>query len=87
MLYLSNQRYRNEFNEACTLGKGGFGTVFRSTNKLDGHDYAIKKIRLSSAARWSQQLEKVLREIIPILSDIIKLGWKGWHPKTCSQRL
>ncbi|EWM27991.1 eukaryotic translation initiation factor 2-alpha kinase 3 [Nannochloropsis gaditana] len=63
MLYLSNQRYRNEFNEACTLGKGGFGTVFRSTNKLDGHDYAIKKIRLSSAARWSQQLEKVLREV------------------------
>ena len=63
ILFLSTQRYKNEFREACTLGKGGFGTVFKSTNKLDGHEYAIKKIRLSSAAHWSQQLEKVLREV------------------------
>ena len=63
VLFLSRNRYKNEFHETTKLGRGGFGTVFRSTNKLDGHDYAIKKIRLSSAAAWSTQLEKVLREV------------------------
>lgn len=41
----------------------GFGTVYKSTNKLDGHEYAIKKIRLSSAWHWRSQLEKMLREV------------------------
>ena len=56
---VSNERYAAEFQEGDKLGKGGFGTVYRCTNRLDGHDYAIKKIRMSSDIRWRLQLEKV----------------------------
>ncbi|BFZ60533.1 hypothetical protein YB2330_001569 [Saitoella coloradoensis] len=40
-------RYCNEFNEAAMLGKGGFGSVWRAKNLLDGRDYAVKKIILA----------------------------------------
>jgi hypothetical protein len=56
---VNNQRYKNEFTEGQKLGKGGFGTVYSCSNRLDGRDYAIKKIRLSSDLRCRPQLEKV----------------------------
>ena len=62
-LLVTNRRLRTEFVEGQKLGKGGFGTVFKCRNRLDGHDYAIKKIRLSSDRRWQPQLAKVLREV------------------------
>ena len=62
-LLVTNRRLRTEFVEGQKLGRGGFGTVFKCRNRLDGHDYAIKKIRLSSDPRWQPQLAKVLREV------------------------
>ncbi|CAM9793934.1 unnamed protein product, partial [Ectocarpus fasciculatus] len=62
-LLVTNRRLRTEFVEGQKLGKGGFGTVFKCRNRLDGHDYAVKKIRLSSDPRWQPQLAKVLREV------------------------
>lgn len=62
-LLVTNRRLRTEFIEGQKLGKGGFGTVYKCRNRLDGHDYAIKKIRLSSDRRWQPQLAKVLREV------------------------
>ncbi|KAJ3330023.1 hypothetical protein HDU76_006646 [Blyttiomyces sp. JEL0837] len=40
-------RYKNEFEELNCLGKGGFGVVYRARNKLDGQEYAIKKVKLT----------------------------------------
>lgn len=64
-------RYRSEFNELSPLGKGGFGTVFKCTNNLDGREYAIKKVLIRShldadgllPEKFSQKLDKVLREV------------------------
>ncbi|EGB07369.1 hypothetical protein AURANDRAFT_13271, partial [Aureococcus anophagefferens] len=56
-------RYELEFEEHEALGGGGFGTVTRATNRLDDTEYAIKKIRLSSAPAWRPRLEKMLREV------------------------
>mmetsp|Transcript_973 Transcript_973/g.1238 ORF Transcript_973/g.1238 Transcript_973/m.1238 type:complete len:1641 (+) Transcript_973:133-5055(+) len=55
------QRYRGEFEQKKQLGQGGFGAVYQAKNKLDGFDYAIKKVRLSS--KHPAKIDKVLREV------------------------
>lgn len=52
----SRSRYAADFEELSYLGRGGFGTVVKARNKLDGRIYAIKKIK-----RFRE--EKVLREV------------------------
>mmetsp|Transcript_22623 Transcript_22623/g.26227 ORF Transcript_22623/g.26227 Transcript_22623/m.26227 type:complete len:1631 (-) Transcript_22623:17-4909(-) len=64
-------RYRSEFNELSRLGKGGFGTVFKCTNALDGREYAVKKVIIKSffdsngqlRKEYSAKLQRVLREV------------------------
>ncbi|CAN8280057.1 unnamed protein product [Cochlearia groenlandica] len=43
---LPSSRYLNDFEELKPLGHGGFGQVVLCKNKLDGRQYAVKKIRL-----------------------------------------
>lgn len=68
-LSVQNSRYDNDFVEINLLGKGGFASAFRARNKLDGIDYAIKKIRLGSdieeesAQHKENPYEKIFREI------------------------
>ena len=64
-------RYKSEFGELSALGKGGFGTVFKCRNTLDGREYAVKKVLIKSILdsngqlpeKFSQRLERVLREV------------------------
>ena len=59
-------RYASEFNEVEALGKGGFGTVFKCQNVLDGREYAVKKVSIRGSAddpSFQQRLERVLREV------------------------
>lgn len=64
-------RYTSEFKEILPLGRGGFGTVFKCQNVIDGHEYAIKKIKIASplsvegnvTKQLSQKLHRVLREV------------------------
>lgn len=53
-------RYLNDFTELGRLGKGGFGEVVKSRNKIDGGVYAIKKVRQATV----EQLQQVLSEAI-----------------------
>ncbi|KAH8114389.1 kinase-like domain-containing protein [Phellopilus nigrolimitatus] len=52
-------RWREDWEELDTLGKGGFGSVVKARNRLDGRDYAIKKIKL----RTAQGDNKIFREV------------------------
>lgn len=56
-------RYKSEFRELAPLGKGGFGTVFRCENALDGREYAIKKVWIPMGEEFTQRLRRVLREV------------------------
>ncbi|KAG0052342.1 hypothetical protein BGZ83_002735 [Gryganskiella cystojenkinii] len=53
-------RYKHDFIEICKLGKGGFASVFKARDKLDGIEYAIKKVRLRGN---KVRFEKIFREI------------------------
>ncbi|GAA5921698.1 hypothetical protein JCM1841_007094 [Sporobolomyces salmonicolor] len=57
---VSGSRYRSEFEELEFLGRGGGGQVVKARNRLDGHLYAVKKIRLPND-RASEV--KILREV------------------------
>eukprot|EP01132_Coremiostelium_polycephalum_P003965 gene3965-4959_t len=59
-------RYRTDFEEIELIGKGGFGIVVKSRNKLDGRYYAVKKIKTegySDAADAEPLTNKLLREV------------------------
>ncbi|CAB9522052.1 activated protein kinase catalytic subunit alpha-1 [Seminavis robusta] len=63
-------RYQAEFREIEPLGRGGFGSVFRVANVLDGREYAVKKVSIRSSdwnspgtEAFSQELHRVLREV------------------------
>lgn len=59
-------RYSTEFVEMEKIGKGGFGSVFKSRNKLDGKMYAVKKVKFkhSKPEVWF----RVLREVKALAS-------------------
>ncbi|KAK3581137.1 hypothetical protein CHS0354_033931 [Potamilus streckersoni] len=61
MININTSRYSNEFIQVEKLGRGGFGSVYKAKNKLDGRLYAIKKIKFkhSNPDLWF----KVLREV------------------------
>ena len=59
-LFFHYYRFYNEFEQKACLGRGGFGVVFESTNKMDDCSYAIKRITLNNSDRAR---EKVMREV------------------------
>ncbi|NWX15891.1 E2AK1 kinase, partial [Aegotheles bennettii] len=69
-------RYLNEFDEVARLGKGGYGTVYKVRNKLDGQFYAIKKINIRKATR--RDCMKVLREV-KVLAGLQHPNIVGYH--------
>ncbi|XP_030527884.1 eIF-2-alpha kinase GCN2 isoform X3 [Rhodamnia argentea] len=56
-----SSRYLNDFEELHTLGHGGFGHVVLCKNKLDGRQYAVKKIRLKDKSLPLN--DRILREV------------------------
>ena len=60
-LYLS--RYQREFEQQELLNSGSFGHVFRATSKMDGRDYAIKRIVFSASGFSNASVSQVVREV------------------------
>jgi len=60
---LSFSRYLRDFYPQAILASGAFGQVFQATNKLDGVDYAIKKVIFSAKGYDTQQVDLVIREV------------------------
>lgn len=48
-LNAGGSRYDQDFEELDKIGSGGFGHVYRARHRLDGHIYAVKKIKLSAS--------------------------------------
>ncbi|GIM05041.1 hypothetical protein Vretimale_9508, partial [Volvox reticuliferus] len=61
MAALVASRYLSDFLELRRLGKGGFGVVVAAVNRLDGRQYAVKKIKLDSGSPSSYM--RITREV------------------------
>ncbi|GMR31977.1 hypothetical protein PMAYCL1PPCAC_02172, partial [Pristionchus mayeri] len=57
----NQSRFRTEFEEIETIGRGGFGEVYRVRSLLDKHEYAIKKIVARDEAELFSQM--ILHEV------------------------
>ncbi|EFC40806.1 predicted protein [Naegleria gruberi] len=61
-LFFSPSRYKSDFYHKQRIGRGAFGVVFVCKHKIDGHYYAIKKIKFSF--KDSQELKDVYKQVI-----------------------
>ncbi|ELT91265.1 hypothetical protein CAPTEDRAFT_202381 [Capitella teleta] len=61
LIRIHTSRYQDEFSEISALGKGAYGCVFKVRNKLDGSEYAVKKITFEDGKPDSWY--KTLREV------------------------
>jgi protein kinase-like protein len=57
----TSSRFNEDFEYLATLGRGGFGTVMRVRNKVDGRIYAVKKVKLED--RDPDMNRKIMREV------------------------
>lgn len=87
---LDSTRYSRDFEEICMLGKGGYGSVYHASHRLDGRSYAVKKIKLGPEvlSRVQQNGESELNAILRELRTMARLehpnivryfgGWVEW---------
>jgi serine/threonine protein kinase len=60
---LSLSRYQREFTQSVLLNAGAFGQVFQATRKMDGCDYAIKKVSFDVTGFATEKIQQVVREV------------------------
>ncbi|KAK2627698.1 hypothetical protein QTJ16_002344 [Diplocarpon rosae] len=86
--------YKNEYEEICLLGSGGFGRVYLAVSKADRSIYAIKRItiplkRLRQLSGRSDH-EKMIAEVKALARlhhpNIVRYYhcWAETHPRTIS---
>ena len=78
-------RYHREFQEISFIAAGGFGNVFKALHRLDGIEYAVKKIVVRSVRVTSimQHLEEV--KTLAKLNHTNIISYKGaWIESTLS---
>ncbi|XP_051171056.1 eukaryotic translation initiation factor 2-alpha kinase 1-like isoform X1 [Leptopilina boulardi] len=87
-------RYHQEFQEICFISSGGFGNVFRALNRLDGIEYAIKKIvvkshRVKSVMQYLAEVKTLARlnhtNIVPYKAAWIEPSLESTSIKCLSQ--
>ena len=60
---LSLSRFQREFDQIGLLASGSFGQVFRAASKMDGREYAVKRVPFAAAGYSRDSVQQVVREV------------------------
>ena len=67
LFYFDNGRLLNNYKDFEFIGKGGFGVVFKATNKIDESQCAIKVMKINLDLKEENEDLKVIQEIKTML--------------------
>ena len=67
LFFFNNGRLLKTFKDFQFIGKGGFGVVFKATNKIDESQYAIKVMKINLDLKEEKEDLKVIQEIKTML--------------------
>ena len=67
LFFFNNGRLLKTFKDFQFIGKGGFGVVFKATNKIDESQYAIKVMKIDLDLKEEKEDLKVIQEIKTML--------------------
>ncbi|TSO67491.1 eIF-2-alpha kinase GCN2 [Bagarius yarrelli] len=71
-------RYFNEFEELQLLGKGAFGAVIKVQNKLDGCNYAVKRIQVNPASKQFRRIKGEVTLLSRLNHENIVRYYNAW---------
>ncbi|KAJ8290413.1 hypothetical protein GJAV_G00012550 [Gymnothorax javanicus] len=71
-------RYYNEFEELQLLGKGAFGAVIKVQNKLDGCNYAVKRIQVNPASKQFRRIKGEVTLLSRLNHENIVRYYNAW---------
>jgi serine/threonine protein kinase len=60
---LSLSRYQREFEQIGLLNTGAFGQVYEAKSKMDGREYAIKRVPFAASGYSRDSVQRVVREV------------------------
>ncbi|XP_028409017.1 eIF-2-alpha kinase GCN2-like [Dendronephthya gigantea] len=76
---VGNSRVRNEFEVLQWLGKGGFGSVVKVKNKLDGCFYAIKRVPLNpKSVQFNRKITREVKLLSRLNHENIVRYYNSW---------
>mmetsp|Transcript_14911 Transcript_14911/g.35395 ORF Transcript_14911/g.35395 Transcript_14911/m.35395 type:complete len:618 (+) Transcript_14911:35-1888(+) len=94
-LLLSTGRFAREFSVVATLGRGGYGTVWRARNHCDGAEYAVKRVPFRSRSAGDRALREAQAmaalshacpEIVRYYGSWVESSPLGFGARAVSQR-
>lgn len=60
-IIMSGNRYHHEFEELSFIAGGGFGKVYKARHKLDGIEYAVKKVTIKNTT---------MKRVLPQIAEV-----------------
>lgn len=71
-------RYFSEFEELQLLGKGAFGAVIKVQNKLDGCNYAVKRIQVNTTSKQFRRIKGEVTLLSRLNHENIVRYYNAW---------
>lgn len=73
----SDSKWAEDWEPVGKLGKGGFGTVFKARNRMDGHFYAVKQMKCKTIKDMTE-IKGEVRMLASLNHPVIVRYFNAW---------